>query len=414
MMTEGPHKLPKGWRWVRLGEVCLKTERRNPSQDPDNTFVYVDISSIDNDLGKIISPKLLKGIEAPSRARKVIHANDIIFATTRPYLKNIALVPSELDNQICSTGFCVIRANLEVVEPEYLYHLCRSDHIIEQLNINKMRGASYPAVTDNDVFETYIPLPPLPDQRRIVARIEELMERVREAKRLRAEAKKDADLLMQSALAEAFPRPGSPLPQGWRWVRLGEVTSLIRSGFAFRKKGASGGDLLHLRPYNIGTDGTLDLSQQFLIPSDVISGNEIFLEPGDVLFNNTNSVELVGKTALVTERMRSVFSNHITLIRTHAEICEGGWLAVALRSLWQQGFFAQRCNKWIGQAGYNTKMLEETLIPLPPLPEQRRIVAYLDQIQAHVTALKQAQQETESELRKLEQAILGRAFKGKL
>ena len=148
-MAEGPYKLPRGWRWVRLGEVCIPTERRNPSKEPDVSFVYVDISAVDNKTGQIVSPKEMKGAKAPSRARKVIRANDIIFATTRPYLKNIALVPPELDGQICSTGFCVIRANPNLADPKYLFYLCRSDCVINQLNVNKMRGASYPAVTDN-------------------------------------------------------------------------------------------------------------------------------------------------------------------------------------------------------------------------------------------------------------------------
>src|SRR5690606_35257557 len=70
------------------------------------------------------------------------------------------------------------------------------------------------------------PLPPLDEQRRIVARVEELMARVREAKRLRQQAKEDAERLMQAALAEVFPSPGAEPPPGWRWVRLGEVFDL--------------------------------------------------------------------------------------------------------------------------------------------------------------------------------------------
>jgi type I restriction enzyme S subunit len=120
------------------------------------------------------------------------------------------------------------------------------------------------------------------------------------------------------------------LPSGWRWVRLGETTSLIRSGFAFGKKGAAKGDLLHLRPYNIGVDGTLDLSQQFLIPSASKSNEEVLLQPGDVLFNNTNSVELVGKSVLVREPINAAFSNHITLMRTYANLCVKDFLAAWL------------------------------------------------------------------------------------
>lgn len=200
------------------------------------------------------------------------------------------------------------------------------------------------------------------------------------------------------------------IPEGWRWVRLGEVATQIRSGFAYRKKSVTGGDLLHLRPYNIGTDGTLDLTQKFFIPMDCIRAEDILLEPSDVLFNNTNSVELVGKTALVTQPMKAAFSNHITLIRTRREICAGGWLALVMRVLWQKGFFAQKCNKWIGQAGYNTKMLEVTLIPLPPLQEQRRIVEKINDLITRVREARRLRAEARKDAERLMQAALAEAF----
>ena len=90
------------------------------------------------------------------------------------------------------------------MEPEYLYHLCRSDHIIEQLNINKMRGASYPAVTDNDVFETYIPLPPLPEQHRIVAYLDQIQAQVIALKQAQQETESELERLEQAILDRAF------------------------------------------------------------------------------------------------------------------------------------------------------------------------------------------------------------------
>lgn len=193
-----------GWRWVRLGEVCLPTERRDPTKNPSTCFVYVDISAIDNAIGKIISPMEILGQEAPSRARKVIRTGDVIFATTRPYLKNIALVPSDLDGQICSTGFCVIRANREFAEPEFLFHLCRSDFVIDQLTTGKMRGASYPAVTDNDIYNTLIPLPPREEQRRIVAYLGQVQQQVTTLKHVQAETEAELRRLEQAILDKAF------------------------------------------------------------------------------------------------------------------------------------------------------------------------------------------------------------------
>jgi type I restriction enzyme S subunit len=307
-----------------------------------------------------------------------------------------------------------LRVDRRALEPWFLlYYLhsptARSIYLGAQDTTSGLRNLRV-----REFMAQLIPLPPLEEQRRIVARIEELMGRVREARRLREEARNDAERLWQAILAQTFPRPGSELPEGWRWAKLGEVCTLIESGFAFRKKGAPEGDLLHLRPYNIAEDGTLDLSQRFYVPSSLRSARHKLLQPGDVLFNNTNSVELVGKTALVREPLEAAFSNHITLLRPDTTKTEGAWIALALQALWRQGFFAKLCNKWIGQAGINTETLRSVSIPLPPLEEQRRIVAHLQEVQEKIKALKEAQEQTEAELKRLEQAILEKAFRGEL
>jgi len=200
------------------------------------------------------------------------------------------------------------------------------------------------------------------------------------------------------------------LPKGWRWVRLGDICLVIETGFAFRKKGAPDGDLLHLRPYNIGEDGALDLSQRFLVPSDLCPAGRRTLQPGDVLFNNTNSVELVGKTALVTQPLQAAFSNHITLLRTRPEQAQGAWVALALRAMWYRGFFAERCNKWVGQAGINTAMLRTFVIPLPPLEEQKRIVAKVEALMGRVREARRLRQEAQKDVERLWQSALAHTF----
>jgi type I restriction enzyme S subunit len=200
------------------------------------------------------------------------------------------------------------------------------------------------------------------------------------------------------------------LPDGWQWVKLGDVCTLIESGFAFRKKGAPEGDLLHLRPYNIAEDGTLDLSQRFYVSSSLRSARHKFLQPGDVLFNNTNSVELVGKTALVREPLEAAFSNHITLLRPNTINTEGAWIALALQALWRQGFFASLCNKWIGQAGINTETLRSVLIPLPPLEEQKRIVARIEELMTRIKEARKLRQESKEKTKLLWQSALAETF----
>ena len=160
-------EIPKDWIVVRLKDITLPTESIDPTRTPNKEFKYVDITNVSNTMYKIIGWNLINGKNAPSRARRLIRSGDIIFATTRPYLKNIAIVPDELDNQICSTGFCVIRANRNKVIPEWIFYCVLTDDFIARVS-SKMRGATYPAVSDKDVLNEKIPLPPLEEQKQIV------------------------------------------------------------------------------------------------------------------------------------------------------------------------------------------------------------------------------------------------------
>lgn len=186
-----------------LGQIVQRTETRNPSESPDRAFVYVDISSVDTERGLIRAPKDYVGRDAPSRARRVIRTGDVLFSMTRPYLKGIALVPNELDNQICSTGFCVLRPRREDIDPGWLLHSCRSDYMVDQV-ASKMRGSNYPAVSDKDVRSARIPLPLLDDQRRMAAYLDGLQDQVDELTALQNATQAELDALLPSVLDRAF------------------------------------------------------------------------------------------------------------------------------------------------------------------------------------------------------------------
>jgi type I restriction enzyme S subunit len=156
-MFGDPMTNPKKYPLVTIGNLVEQIQRRNPSDLPDSIFKYVDISSVDGVSGRIKEYKALLGSEAPSRARQVIETNDVLVSTVRPYLRATAIVPAELDNEICSTGFCVLRA-IEGKGYGYLYALSRLPWFTELLN-SMARGASYPAVTDNDILDLRVPYP---------------------------------------------------------------------------------------------------------------------------------------------------------------------------------------------------------------------------------------------------------------
>lgn len=156
-MFGDPATNPKGWPVAPIGEMVNPVERRDPSSKPNESFIYIDIAGVNGQLGIITEAKEIMGADAPSRARQIIRINDVIISTVRPYLRATALVPSEYDNQICSTGFCVLRAK-GGEGFGFLYALTRLQWFTDQLNA-RARGASYPAVTDADVFNLRVPQP---------------------------------------------------------------------------------------------------------------------------------------------------------------------------------------------------------------------------------------------------------------
>jgi hypothetical protein len=135
--------------------ACVSKDKRDPSQKPDDTFMYVDIASIDVEAGAITNPQEMLGEEAPSRARMVMHAYDVIVSTCRPTRGAIAVVPPGLHGEICSTGFTVLRCK-DGVNPFFLQYVLRLDSTLEQFR-KFATGSSYPAILDSDVLKTQVP-----------------------------------------------------------------------------------------------------------------------------------------------------------------------------------------------------------------------------------------------------------------
>lgn len=156
-MFGDPATNPKGWPVVPITELVDGIERRDPSLQPKEPFFYIDIAGVDGQLGAITGARKLIGSEAPGRARQIISANDVLISTVRPYLRGTALVPAQYDNQICSTGFSVLRAK-GGSGFGFLYALSRLQWFTDQLTA-RARGASYPAVTDTDILGLPVPHP---------------------------------------------------------------------------------------------------------------------------------------------------------------------------------------------------------------------------------------------------------------
>ncbi len=213
-------------------------------------------------------------------------------------------------------------------------------------------------------------------------------------------------------------------PRGWGKVKVDGNLVAVLGGFSCARTQTVSSGVPHLRPMNISTNGEVILTSdtQHVRPDFRPDLANYHLQPGDILFNNTNSVELVGKTAVVREPMAVAFSNHINRLRVRdVSRIEPRWLALALRNLQEQGFFAAHCNRWIGQAGFSVSELAKVdiLIPYPDDParslaEQRRIVARLEALLGEVEKSRRLLNEMMREINEIGSAAMNQAFRGEL
>ncbi|MDR3048672.1 MAG: restriction endonuclease subunit S [Elusimicrobiota bacterium] len=189
---------------MKLKDVCDEIENVSPAIEyKGQNFTYLDISSIDNSIHKIVEPKIYEAQNAPSRARQKIKIGDILLSTVRTYLKNTAPILEAYKFPIASTGFCVLRGKQGILESKFLFYKVLSDVFVKKLN-SLQRGSSYPAVRNNDVLEQSILLPPLSFQQQIVQTIDKQFASANQMQKTVNKALSDASKLKQSILKKAF------------------------------------------------------------------------------------------------------------------------------------------------------------------------------------------------------------------
>ena len=375
--------LPEGWRLVKLADVCEKqTGIRDPRLEPEKTFRYIDISRVDNKLKRITEAKQLIGKEAPSRARKIVRENDVILSTTRPNLNAIATVPKELDSEICSTGFCVLRST-SLVDATYLFLYLQSGNFVETLS-DLVKGALYPAVTDSQVMSQKIPLPPLPEQKRIAAVLTERLaavERARKASEARLQA---ARALPAAYLREVFE---SEEARGWDVAQLGElVSSSLRTGISKPEKPDSGKKCLTLSAVRSGVL-LLDQVKSVDVTDAEAKRNEIRAGAFYVVRGNGNK-SLVGRGGIAPNQCSGViFPDLLFEIIPNPNILSIDFLRWAWDSQSVRSQIEEKAKTAAGIYKINQKNLASIELPIPPLLLQKQVATVLSNKISKVTCI---------------------------
>lgn len=198
LLTPQPH-----WDRKTLRELCEKSVNIKWDEvSQEKTFVYIDLTAVNRETKRIEQTQQIDSINAPSRAKQIVTRGDVLFATTRPTLRRVCIVPDVFNGQICSTGFCVLRPKKDLLSEYLLFKLQEDDFYkyIEPLQT----GANYPAVTDSIVKRYSIYVPPLTEQTAIVAKLDSLSAKVKQLKDNYTRTVALCDEMKQALLKEVF------------------------------------------------------------------------------------------------------------------------------------------------------------------------------------------------------------------
>lgn len=402
--------LPPGWRWVHLGELCEdRILVRDPQEQPEQEFFYVDISSVNTSVKRIVAPKRLLGRDAPSRARQVIRTNDVLVATTRPNLNAVALVPPELDGQVASTGFCVLRP-ADVLDARYLFQFVQTAEFVHSLS-DLVKAALYPAVADQQVRDQWIPAPELPEQRSIAAKLDGQMAGIERARAATEEGLEAARALTRAYLSNVFD---GPIAGSWPKRRLMDLLiQPVKTGISKPFAPAADKRCLTLSAVR---DGVLDLaaSKPVAVSDAEAEGNWVKPRAFYVVRGN-GQIRLVGRGALAPTGYSQpvLYPDLLFEIMTDPDHIDPEYLSLVWQSEAVRTDVEQRARTSAGIFKINRKNLVEVTLPVPAALEVQRqtVVALTKQIQ-RVRQVQATIDAALADIASVSKALLRRTFSG--
>lgn len=356
-----------------IGELVEPVYTWTPERDdPDGVFTYVDLSAVDQDAKVVTGARELACSEAPSRARQLVRAGDVLVSTVRPNLNGVALVPVDLDGATASTGFCVLRPRAGQLDGRYLYQWVKSPRFVSDM-VRKATGASYPAVSDRIVCESKLPVPPLPEQRRIA----EILDKTDALRAKRRAGLAKLDTLTQSIFLDMFGDPATN-PQGWPITKLGELITVGPQNGLYRPASdyGSGTPILRIDAFYDGVVTGLATLKRVRISSEEIA--LYGLKPGEIVVNRVNSREYLGKSALIPELPEpTVFESNMMRFGVDARRLHPVYLIHLLQTRHVRAHILRASKDAVNQSSINQQDVKSISVTLPPLAQQERFARYV-------------------------------------
>jgi type I restriction enzyme S subunit len=376
-----------GWEIKKLGDVLVKTETVDPTKKPNEEFKYLDVSSVNKETKGIENATVLLGKDAPSRARKLVRTNDVIFATVRPTHGRVTLITEEYNEQVCSTGYFVLRGK-DFIYNQYLFYFLLTDEFNGQME-NLQKGASYPAVTDTEVKNIFLRYPKsLSEQKRIIAILDEAFVAIDKAKTNTEKNLQNANELFESYVQNMFAN------NDWKKKTIAEICeNLDGKRIPVTESKRKKGDI----PY-YGASGIVDYVEGYIFNEDLL----LVSEDGANLLMRTYPIafSISGKTWV---------NNHAHVLR-FKNLSNQKFVEYYLNSI--------KLDKYVSgmaQPKLNQKMLNSIPVPFPDdLSLHENVVKRLDRLSEETEKLETTYQQKLNDLEELKKSILQKAFNGEL
>jgi type I restriction enzyme, S subunit len=392
------------WPLVPLGD--LLTHRKEFVQISD--FENYKRCRVQLHAKGIVLRDTITGAEIKTKEQQICRAGEFLVAEIDAKVGGFGVVPDELDGSIVSSHYFLFEVNEGKLHARFLDYFVRTPFFRDQVSA---RGSTnYAAIRPHHVLQYQIPLPPLPEQRRILARIEELAVKIYEMQGLRQKAEEAVGVLLQAEKRKRL----MPLAH-WQKLKLREIAELrygISEAISKATDPALGRPIIRMA--NLSLNGDLDLSDLRYIAVPPAEEEQFKLRPGDLLLNwRSGSQQHVGKTALFDRAGTFLHASFLLRIRCNSQLVIPEFLKLSLNFMRAEGVFID-AQRFQVNTKLNASEFGEYVINTPNIEEQRHLVAELIALETQVNALKKLQSETAAELDAFLPSVLDKAFSGNL